>query len=333
MVLLLGKWFVFLFLILPNACNTPPDTFQPKGTESSMNWDYSNDTIRVLCTQDQLHLAWQLTKAYHKCHDKIQIEIASYDWHTPDKLLSLESNDLILVSDAHTSSIPEAYYRIKYTRDGVVGIIHKSHPFYEEILESGLGKQQLALLLTGGKPDDWHQAAGYQQHRVIKVFTGSNELMPCKLWTKFLVIDPADFMFVTTASFQDMIDSMSMVPLSMGLCCQRYAYDLLSRKEIGGIKVIPIDCNSNGVLEDKENFYDNLDELQRAMWSGKYPCHSFHNYYILAKQNPKNKLHIDFIKWVLTEGQKELQTEGFIKLNTRIIQTEVNKLNKLLASL
>jgi len=214
----------------------------------------------------------------------------------------------------------------------VVGIIHKSHPFFQEFLESGLGKQQLASLFTGGKPDGWNQAAGNEQYRVIKVFTGSNELMPCKLWAEFLGIDLADLMFVTTASFQDMIDSMSMVRLSMGLCCQRYAYDLLTRKEIGGIKVIPIDCDSNRVLEDKENFYNNLDKLQRAMWLGKYPCHSYLIYYILVKGNPMNKLHIDFIKWVLTEEQMKLQTEGFVKLNTQIIHTEVNKLNELLAS-
>ena len=134
-------------------------------------------------------------------------------------------------------------------------------------------------------------------------------------------------MGVITASVQDMIDSIRTVPLSIGLCCQRYAYDLLTRKEIEQIKVIPIECNSNGILEDKEKFYDDLDLLQRAMWTGKYPIHSFLNYYIVAKEKPKNKLHIDFMKWVLTEGQKELHTEGYILLRTRIINTEINELN------
>ena len=122
-----------------------------------------------------------------------------------------------------------------------------------------------------------------------------------------------------------------MKPLSMGFCCQRYAYDPLTRKEIEEIKVIPIDCNSNGMLEDKEKFYDNLDALQRAMWLGKYPCHSFLNYYFVAKGNPKNKLHIDFIEWVLTEGQKELHSEGYIMLNTQIIHTEIYNLDELVS--
>ncbi|MBA7555814.1 hypothetical protein ES705_48501 [subsurface metagenome] len=129
-----------------------------------------------------------------------------------------------------------------------------------------------------------------------------------------------------------MIDSIRRDPLSIGFCCQRYAYDLLTRKEIDEIKVIPLDCNSNGILEDKEMFYDNLDFLQRAMWLGKYPCHSFQNHYIVAKEKPKNKLHIDFMKWILTEGQKELHNEGFILLRTRIINTKIEELNGLLVS-
>ena len=330
-VLPLRKLLIYLCLIFLSGCNSCPDTFQSTGTESSMNRGLSNDTLRVLCTEDQLHLTWQLTKEFQKCHGKIPIEIALYDWKTPIEPSSLEWYDLVLVSDIHSPNIPEECYRIKYARDGVVGIINKSNPFCNKILESGLGKQQLTYILTGVKSDGWHQDPGIVQYRPIKVFIGTEELLPCKLWMDFLGIDPDDFMGVRTASFQDMIDSIRMEPLSMGFCCQRHAYDPLTRKEIEEIKVIPIDCNSNGMLEDKEKFYDNLDALQRAMWLGKYPCHSFLNYYIVAKEKPKNKLHIEFIKWVLTEGQKELHSEGYIMLNTQIIHTEIYNLDELVS--
>lgn len=332
-VLPLGKLFTYLSLIFLSACNSSPDTSQPTGTESSTNLDLSNDTLRVLCTEDQLCLTFQLTKEFQKCHGKIPIEVAFYEWNTPIEILSLERNDLILVSDAYSSAIPEECYRIKYARDGVVGIINQSNPFCKEILESGLGKQQLTYLLTGVKTDGWQQEPGILEYRPTSVFVCSDGFLPCKLWTEFLGIDPNDAMGVRKASLQDVIDSIRMEPLSMGFCCQRYAYDLITRKEIEEIKVIPIDGNSNGMLEDKEKFYDHLDALQRAMWSGKYPCHSFLNYYFVAKDNTDNKLQIDFIKWVLTEGQKQLQYEGYILLNTQIINTEISRLNELLASL
>ncbi len=102
--------------------------------------------------------------------------------------------------------------------------------------------------------------------------------------------------------------------------------------EIPDIKIIPLDCNGDGILENKEKFYDNLDELQRAMWTGKYPCHSFLNHYIIAVDKPTSKVHIDFLRWVLTEGQKQLKSEGYVLLRTRIINKEIKKLNDLSTS-
>lgn len=332
MVLFLRKLFIYFLLIFLSGCNSCPDAFEPIGTESSSNLDLPNDTLRVYCSEDQFNLTWQLTKEFQKCHTGILTEISIYKRRTPIEILTLGRNDLLLVSDAHSPIIPEKCWSIKYARDGVVGIINKSNPFYKEILEFGLGKQQLTYILTEVKSDSWSQGLGYEKCKPIKVFISSGDFLPGKLLADFLGITSNDFLVVRTANVQDMIDSIRMKPLSMGFCCQRYAYDPLTRKEIEEIKVIPIDCNSNGILEDKEKFYESLDLLQRAMWLGKYPCHSFLNYYIVTTEKPENKLHIEFMKWVLTEGQKELHTEGYIMLRTRIINTEIKELNEFLAS-
>ncbi len=328
-----GKLLLYLFLIFPGACNKIPETYQPSGTEFSMGLDTSSDTLRVLCTQDQLQLTMRLTEEFQKCHGKIIADIISLEQVTQREILSLGRDDLLMASDAHALHIPDDCWRIKYARDGVVGIINKSNPFYKEIMENGFGKQQLADMLAGTRPDGLNQAHGPGQYRPKKIFICSEEFLPCKLWTDFLGITLNDLMAVRTASAKDMIDSIRREPLSMGFCCQRNAYDPLTRTELGEIKVIPIDCNANGTLEDRERFYDNLDMLQRAMWLGKYPCHSFLNYYFIASEKPKDKLLIDFIIFALTEGQKALHAEGYIMLNTHIIHTEMTKLNELVASL
>ena len=331
-ILLAGRLFIILLLIFLSSCNSDPDAFQTLRTGSSFENHLQNRTLRVLCTEDQLHLTLQLIKEFQKIHTGILTEISLYEWSTPIEKLSLGKDDLVLVSDAQSLKIPEQYWRMKYARDGMVGIINKSNPFCNEILEFGLDTQQLTHILTGDKSMSWSKVLGSEQNSPIKVFISSDEFLMGKLWADFLRIEPNDFMGIMTASVQDMIDSIRREPLSIGFCCQRYAYDPLTRKEIAEIKVVPLDCNSNGILEDKEKFYDDLDLLQRAMWLGKYPCHSFLDYYIVAKEKPKNKLHIDFMKWILTEGQKELHTAGFILLRTRLINTEIEELNRLLAS-
>ena len=336
MVLIPEKSFLlFIIIFMVSTCDSPTSDSQPTGNEKLNAAEGSNDTLWVWCAQSQLNLAGRLKVTFQASHDGIPIEIKLYDRNTCDKMVSQEVNGIVLVSDANSTAILESYYpiKIKYARDGLVGIIHTSNPFCQEILKSGMEKQELAFLSSGGKYNDSKQAGRYEKYGAINVYTGSHDLLPCELWADFLGISPADLMVVTMSCFQDMIDSMSRVPLSMGLCCLSSAFDPLTRKEIEGIRVIPMDCNGNGMLEEKENFYENLDELQRAMWLGKYPCHAYIDHYILIKGFPESRRQIDFVKFVLTEGQNTVQKEGFISPATRIIQSEIQKLNALQATL
>jgi hypothetical protein len=220
--------------------------------------------------------------------------------------------------------MPEAILSVRFARDGIVSIINEANPFNKEIMESGFGTKLLDRLQAG---------TGSGSYESVKVFICSDTGSTCKVVSDLLGIDPDHYRIITTESVQHMIDSVRNDPLSLGLCCHRYAFDPLTREEIPHIKVIPIDCNGNGILDDQENFYGNLDELRRAMWSGKYPCHTFLNYYIVTTEEPLQKSQIYFTKWVLTSGQKQLQHEGYIMLRSRELKEEIEKVEGLLASL
>ena len=323
------KHFIIFYLLLLCGCISSPDTKKQSGSEISAGSNMTDNTLRVFCTEDQHHLTCQWIRDFQKAHSGIHAEVLLYERGIPVEKLSFGKNGLALVLYPHSKNIPEECWHIKYARDGIVGIINKANPSCKEIVESGLGIRQATSEETGEKSRNWINAPVSGQNSSIKVFICSEKLSTCKLLADFLKMDPDEFRIIMTASVDDMIDSVRMDPLSMGLCCQRYAYDPLTRKEIPEIKIVPLDCNGNGILEHKEKFYDNLDELQRAMWSGKYPCHSFLNHYIVALDKPTNELHIDFMKWVLTEGQKQLQSEGYVLLRTRIINKEIKKLNDL----
>lgn len=148
-ILLAGRVSLTLLLILISACNSHPDTTETSRTESSLDKDLPNDTLRVLCTEDQLQMTMQIMEEFEKYYSGTLSEITLFERRTPIEKLSLGRNDLVLVSDAHSQNIPEEYWRIQYARDGMVAIINKSNPCCEEILESGLGIKQLSQLFTG----------------------------------------------------------------------------------------------------------------------------------------------------------------------------------------
>ena len=173
-ILLAVRVSLTLLLIFLNACNSHPDASETSRAESSLDKDLPNDTLRVLCTEDQLQMTVQIMEEFEKFYSGSQTEISLFERRTPIGKLSLGRNDLVLVSDAQSQKIPEEYWRIQYARDGMVAIINKSNPCCEEILESGLGIKQLSQLFTGEESPCWGKVLGSGQNRPIKVFICSD---------------------------------------------------------------------------------------------------------------------------------------------------------------
>ena len=116
-------------------------------------------------------------------------------------------------------------------------------------------------------------------------------------------------------------------PLGIGYNNIGYAYDATTRKLIKGLKVVPIDLNNNGKIDADENFYDSMNDIITAIASGKYPSPPARELYFVLKGSPvKNKVLTDFIKWVLSDGQKFVNEAGYISLTSTIIESERMKL-------
>lgn len=332
MVIIPNKYFINFAILLLCGCSSSPYTNESTEAVVPLKSTLSYDTLRIFCSEDQHHLTCQWTKDFQKNHQGIHAEVLLYNKSIPFGKLSSEIDGLFLLMEPHTKQIPKSCWRIKYARDGIVCLVNEANPSFKEIMESGLGIQPFTHVENGKGTRRWNNLSGSEQTRPINIFVCYDSLSTCKLLADYLKIDPNEFRIIITEKVQDIIDSVTLDPLSMGICCQRYAYDLNTRTEIPDIKIIPFDCDGNGILEKKEKFYNNLDELRRAMWSGKYPCHSFLNYYIATAEEPTNKLHIEFMKWVMTEGQMHLESEGYVLLRTSIISKEIRRLSELSAS-
>jgi phosphate transport system substrate-binding protein len=116
-------------------------------------------------------------------------------------------------------------------------------------------------------------------------------------------------------------------PLGIGYNNIGYAYDASTKKQIKGLRVVPLDLNNNGKIDSDENFYDSMNDLIQAIASGKYPSPPARELYFVMKGSPKNnRVLTDFIKWVLTDGQKFVNDAGYIVLPKERIESEKMKL-------
>jgi len=92
-----------------------------------------------------------------------------------------------------------------------------------------------------------------------------------------------------------------------------FVYNLGTRKQKNGIRVIPIDLNNNGKVDKEENFYASLDELIKKLETTPTDLPPTGDLtFIYRDDKPEVKA---FVQWVLEKGQRYNNELGFLSLN------------------
>jgi phosphate transport system substrate-binding protein len=147
------------------------------------------------------------------------------------------------------------------------------------------------------------------------------------MWAKFFGKKQEDLLGVGVFGDPGLAQAVKKDPLGIGFNNIGYAYDAKTKKPVSGLRVLPIDLNNNGKIDPDENFYNSMNDIIAAIASGKYPSPPARELYFVTKGNPaKNKLLTEFIKWVLTDGQKFVYDAGYIVLPKEKLLLEQKKL-------
>ena len=114
-------------------------------------------------------------------------------------------------------------------------------------------------------------------------------------------------------------------PLGIGFNNIGYVYDAKSRKQVEGLLIIPIDLNENGKIDPEESFYSTLDEVTRAIAAGVYPSPPARELNLVTLREFKGVTR-EFVRWILTEGQRYAPEGGYVPLSEEKLQKELGKL-------
>jgi glycine cleavage system H lipoate-binding protein len=86
---------------------------------------------------------------------------------------------------------------------------------------------------------------------------------------------------------------------------------------IQGVALVSIDKNKNGLLDQFENIGQNPAAFSRGVWIGKYPRELSGNIFLVASEKPVGQASIDFLSYVLNNGQIQFKDAGFAVLTGR----------------
>ena len=273
-------------------------------------------------------MAVKWSEEFRKLHPDVRIDISAGG---AGKGIADALSGMVDVGMASREIYPEEINRgafpVAVTKDAVVAVVSQQNQMLDEILKKGLKKDAGNNIWLTGKFTSWAQAFGTKSGAPIHIYTRSDACGAAEMWAKFFGKKQEDLLGVGVFGDPGLAQAVKRDPVGIGYNNLGYAYDANTRQQVKGLRVIPLDLNNNGKIDDDENFYNNMDELIKAISTGKYPSPPSRDLYFVCKGNPKNnKLLTTFLKWVLTDGQKYVNVAGYIELPKEKIGAEIKKL-------
>jgi phosphate transport system substrate-binding protein len=235
--------------------------------------------------------------------------------------------DLGMVSrEVYPEELRNGAYPVVVTKDAVVPVINESNPSLEMIVSKGLKTDAGNNIWITGMYKTWAQAFGIEGTVPIHVYTRSDACGAAEVWAGYFSKKQEDLLGSGVYGDPGVALAVKKDPLGIGFNNIGYIYDSKTKKQLAGIRVLPIDLNNDGKITPDENFYDSMDDLITAIANGKYPSPPARELYFVTNGKPQKALVIKFLTWVLTDGQKYVNESGYIALSEEKVAGELKRI-------
>jgi phosphate transport system substrate-binding protein len=231
----------------------------------------------------------------------------------------IQNADISMTGTPVDKENPDAGKYTVVSRFAVVPIINEQNPAWTELQKRGLSKTDFEKIYFRGDQ---------QQNSFV---INSGVVVPIRVYTRGACASATfsrhfgkqinDLANLDTKIADDQVLLQNVLNDSLGVAYNNlgFVYDLQTRKQMPGIKVVPVDLNGNGKIDSDENFYDNLDQLIRQLETAYIDLPPVGKMVFIYKEDkPEVKA---FVNWIQTKGQQYNHSLGF--LNTQQQQNTV----------
>jgi ABC-type phosphate transport system substrate-binding protein len=169
---------------------------------------------------------------------------------------------------------------------------------------------------------------GNQKGYPISVYTRSDACGAAEMWAKYLGnYTQEDLKGTGVYGDPGVAEAVKKDRLGIGYNNLNYAYDNETGGPIAGLRVIPIDLNGNGQIDEDENFYATKAELMQAIATGRYPSPPAREENLVTKTEFTGIPEV-FVRWILTDGQQYCNETGYVSLPQAEIDQQLAKLGE-----
>jgi len=215
-------------------------------------------------------------------------------------------------------------YWVSVVKDAVFPAINAKNPVLNDLLAKGVTHDQMVDIFLTGKIKTWGELVGRPEITdEIHVYTRSDSAGAADAWAKYLGKAQEDLKGIGVFGDPGLMDAVVKDPLGIGYNNLGYAYDPTSGQQVAGSVVLPLDVNKNGKA-DAEELYDTKAKAVQGVATGKYPSPPARALNVVTKNKPSGLVQ-DFILWTLTDGQKFVESAGYVALPQDTLDKSLQK--------
>ncbi len=203
---------------------------------------------------------------------------------------------------------------VAVAKDAVVATLNPKNPFLDDLRRRGLRKEDLVRIWITQTARTWGALVGRTDGAAIHVYTRSDACGAAETWAAYLGRRQEDLAGVGVYGDPGLAEAVKRDPLGIGYNNISFAYDLKTNKPVDGLAICPLDLNGNGRLDPEERIYDTRSDLIRAIAANVYPSPPARDLYFVMRGRPGGSPLVEFMKWVLTDGQKYVTEMGYLPL-------------------
>jgi len=272
-------------------------------------------------------MALKWAEEFGKIHPKVRLDVQAggAGKGIADALAGVV--DFGMVSRAiHPAEVEKGAFAIAVCKDAVVPTVSEKNPFLSQLVKTGVKKETFAAIWVAETAKTWGNVLGTGETSPLHVYTRSDACGAAETWADFFGKRQEDLKGVGVYGDPGLAEAVRRDSLGLGFNNINYAYDAKTKSPLQGLAILPIDLDGNGKIDDAENFYQNRDAITKAIAAGAYPSPPARDLYLVSKGAPQKEILVEFLKWILSDGQKYVSETGYIALGPEKLAEGLRKI-------
>ena len=319
--------FLIVFLVTFLACNNSKTK-----NETQANSNNSSEELKGTITISGAFALYPMTtkwaEEFRKIHPKVRINISAggAGKGMTDALSGIVDLGMFSRTISDVEKEKDVWW-VSVTKDAVLPTVNASSPVINPLLQRGITRDEFIKLFICREIKTWNELFEEQQPKsTINIYTRSDACGAAQMWGAYLGGNQESLVGIGIYGDPGMADAVKSDINGIGYNNIIYVYDINTRKKHPGIEIIPIDLNENGQVDEDENLYNNLDDIMNAIKEENFPSPPARELYFVSKGKPQQKEIIEFLKWIITDGQAFVKEGGYVQLPNQKLLEELAKL-------